>query len=114
MAQMTILINGHSYPVGCDDGQEAHLTAMAGEIEARVNSIKALGGQSGESRLLVLAALLMADELHDLKIEAEQLRKSRPQEALPAPRAGGEAALRRRLAKLADRAEAIALQLDER
>lgn len=111
MAQMTIRINGYAYVVGCDDGQEAHLTAMASEIEARVNSIKALGGQSGESRLLVLAALLMADELHDLKIEAEQLRNSRPGEA-PAPRPPGQAALRKRLAKLADRAEAIASQLD--
>lgn len=112
MAQMTIRINGYAYVVGCDDGQEAHLTAMAGEIEARVNSIKALGGQSGESRLLVLAALLMADELHDLKIEAEQLRASRPADA-PAPRpAAGQAALRKRLAKLAERAEAIASEID--
>lgn len=110
MAQMTIRINGYAYVVGCEDGQEAHLTAMANEIESRVNSIKALGGQSGESRLLVLAALLMADELHDLKLEAAQLRSARPQPAHAAP-AGGNPALRKRLAKLAERAEAIAGQL---
>ena len=109
MAQMTIRINGYAYVVGCDDGQEAHLTAMANEIEARVNSIKALGGQSGESRLLVLAALLMADELHDLKLEAAQLRATRP--AAEAKQGSGDAALRRRLARLAERAEAIAAQL---
>ena len=110
MAQMTIRINGYAYVVGCEDGQEEHLTAMAGEIEARVNSIKALGGQSGESRLLALAALLMADELHDLKKEAAELRAARP--------AGGgaeetkhDAALRRRLVKLAEKAEAIAGRL---
>jgi cell division protein ZapA len=112
MAQMTIRINGYAYVVGCEDGQEAHLTAMATEIESRVNSIKALGGQSGESRLLVLAALLMADELHDLKLEAAQLRTARPAPAgADATKPAGDAALRRRLAKLAERAEAIAGQL---
>ena len=60
MAQMTIRINGYAYTVGCEDGQEAHLQAMAEAVEKRIDSIKALGGQSGESRLLVLAALLMA------------------------------------------------------
>jgi cell division protein ZapA len=109
MAQMTIRINGYAYVVGCEDGQEAHLTAMASEIESRVNSIKALGGQSGESRLLVLAALLMADELHDLKIEAAQLRSARPDRGgAEGAKPGGDAALRRRLAKLAEKAEAIA------
>ena len=115
MAQMTIRINGYAYVVGCEDGQEAHLTAMANEIESRVNSIKALGGQSGESRLLVLASLLMADELHDLKLEAAQLRAARPAEHAAregAREAKPDAALRRRLAKLAERAEAIAGQMD--
>ncbi len=111
MAQMTIRINGYAYVVGCEDGQEAHLTAMATEIESRVNSIKALGGQSGESRLLVLAALLMADELHDVKLEAAQLRAARPAEHA-AREAKSDAALQRRLAKLAERAEAIAGQMD--
>ncbi len=67
MAQVTIRINGYAYIVGCEDGQEAHLERMATEIEQRVNSIKAIGGQSGEARLLMLAALLLADELHDTR-----------------------------------------------
>ena len=40
---------------------------MAGAIDARIDSVKAIGGQSGEARMLVLAALLMADELHDAR-----------------------------------------------
>ena len=67
MAQVTIRINGYAYIVGCEDGQEAHLERMAAEIEQRINSIKAIGGQSGEARLLMLAALLLADELHDTR-----------------------------------------------
>ena len=34
-------------------------------MDKRIASIKAIGPQSGEARLLVLAALLLADELHD-------------------------------------------------
>ena len=71
MPQVNVKINGYSYTVGCEEGQEQHLSAMSREVENRIDSIKALGSQSGEARLLVLAALLMADELHDLRIEAE-------------------------------------------
>ena len=74
MAQLTIKINGYAYTVGCDDGQEQHLQQMAAEVEQRIDSIKALGGQSGESRLLVLASLLMADELHDTRTTLANLQ----------------------------------------
>ena len=64
MAQVTLRINGYSYLVGCEDGQERHLEAMGEAVQSRIDSIKTLG-QTGEARLLVLAALLLADELHD-------------------------------------------------
>jgi cell division protein ZapA len=107
VAQVTIRINGYAYTVGCDDGQESHLMQMASSVEDRIDSIKAIGGQSGESRLLVLASLLMADELHDQTILLERLKAelSRGPEA--------EAESKRRLARLADRAEEIAQELEE-
>jgi cell division protein ZapA len=107
LAQLTIKINGYAYPVGCDDGQEHHLQQMAAEVEARVDSIKALGGQSGEARLLVLAALLMADEIHDLRRTVESLQ---PEQVFASP-ADSEA--KKRLARLADRAEEIAEGLEQ-
>ena len=106
MAQVTVKINGYSYVLGCEDGQEAHLLAMAEQIEARVENAKALG-QSGEAKLLVLAALLMADELHDLKMEAEAPGANRLK-APPAP----ERAEGGRLGMLAARAENIAAALE--
>jgi len=102
MAQVTIRINGYSYTVGCEDGQEEHLQLMAAEIEQRIGSIKAIGGQSGEARLLMLAALLLADELHDTRKTAAE----KPQPP-PAPDAEKRAKLRR----LAARAEEIAADL---
>ena len=123
MAQVSIKINGYAYTVGCEDGQEEHLQAMAAEIERRIAGIKALGGQSGEARLLLLAALLMADELHDLSAEMRASRAAvaagAPQGAFggafgtapdPAPRA--DPALGRRLNELAERAEEIAAALE--
>ena len=100
MAHVTIRVNGYTYTVGCEDGQEQHLTQMAAEIEQRITSIKAIGGQSGEARLLMLAALLLADELHD------QRQNAAPKEAKPE---GGER--RARLRRVAARAEEIAADL---
>lgn len=108
MAQVTVKINGYSYTLGCEDGQETHLTNMATDVQSRVDSIKALGGHSGEGRLLALAALLMADELHDLRVEAEHLRA---QTSKPAKTDAGSA---KRIAKLAAKAEDIANQLEIR
>jgi cell division protein ZapA len=101
VAQVTIKINGYAYTVGCEDGQESHLQAMAGEIEKRIDRVKALGGQSGESRLLVLAGLLMADELHDLA-----------RAPAPAPVQGRPVASGPELRALAERAEHIAATIE--
>ncbi len=102
MAQVTIRINGYAYTVGCEDGQETHLQQMAAEIEDRINSIKALGGQSGEARLLMLAALLLSDELHDL-------RQSKPPQPTQPPQPNPEK--QAKLRRLTARAEEIAADL---
>lgn len=107
MGQVTVRVGGYSHPVSCEDGQEAHLVALAAEVDKRVSSIKAMGGQFGESRLLLLAALLLADEVHDLKVAVAQAKGGAP--------AGGEAEdpkLAERLARIADRIEGIAQNLD--
>jgi cell division protein ZapA len=116
MAQVTVKINGFAYPVGCEDGQEAHLMAMAAQVDTRVESIKALGGNSGESRLLVLAALLMADEIHDLRVEVENLRAASirvGKKERPADAAKVDGDLLRKIGRLAGRAEAIADGLEQ-
>ncbi|HEX7390867.1 MAG TPA: cell division protein ZapA [Acidiphilium sp.] len=102
MAQVMIRINGYSYAVSCEDGQEAHLAEMASEIDKRISSIKAIGGQSGEARLLVLAGLLLADELHDTKGE---LAAAKTGKAAAAPERSA------RLRRIAARAEEIAADL---
>jgi len=104
MAQVTIRINGYAYTVGCEDGQESHLEQMAADIEQRISSIKAIGGQSGEARLLMLAALLLADELHDTR-SAQNHAPAAIAEPKPDPEK------RAKLRRLAARAEEIAADL---
>ena len=101
MAQVTVRINGYAYTIGCQDGEEAHLEAMAGEVERRIDTIKATAGPSGEARMLVMAALLMADDLYEMG------KAARGGQAVSAdPKLG------RRLGKLAKRAEEIAAELE--
>ncbi len=111
MAQVTIRINGYAYTVGCEDGQESHLEQMAEDIEERISSIKAIGGQSGEARLLMLASLLLADELHDTRRALDQAQTAAQLPATPAEKPDPEK--RAKLRRLAARAEEIAADLAE-
>jgi cell division protein ZapA len=114
MALVTVNINGFTHTVGCEDGQEAHLLAMAEAVDKRVGGLKELAGQGGESRLLTLAALMMEDEIHDLREALDAARaQSAPTAAPAAPQApAADPELPRRLLSLARRAEEIAAGLE--
>ena len=109
MAQVTVRINGFNYSVGCQDGEEQHLAAMAAEVERRIDSIKAVAGPSSEARMLVMAALLLADDLHETRAALTADRAAAP--AAPTD-AAAEARRERRLVRLAKRAEEIAAGLE--
>ncbi|MBR0647027.1 cell division protein ZapA [Plastoroseomonas hellenica] len=111
MAQVTVRIGGYSHPVSCQDGQEQHLQKMAAEVDRRVAALKAMGLQLGETRMLVLAALQLADETYDMRDELAALRAGAPAGA-PAPAAEPDPALAVRLAAVAERIEAIAGSLE--
>jgi cell division protein ZapA len=104
VAQVTLRINGYSYLVGCEDGQESHLKAMGDAVQTRIDSIKTLG-QTGEARLLMLAALLLADELHDKEAALHAGRQERP--AAPGVDPAFDAAVRRLALKAEEIAEAL-------
>ncbi len=113
MAQVTVRIGGYSHPVSCQDGQEQHLQKMAAEVDRRVAALKAMGLQLGETRMLVLAALQLADETYDMREELAALRAGAPvaAPAEPVP-AVPDPALALRLAEVAERIEAIAGSLE--
>lgn len=67
MAQVTIEVNGRPYTVGCEDGQENNLVELASLFDRQVRQVSASVGQLGETRLFLMGALLLADELADAR-----------------------------------------------
>ncbi|RUT24615.1 cell division protein ZapA [Asaia sp. W19] len=111
MAQISLRLNGYSYTIGCQDGEERYLQELAKQVERRIERVRSLGTQGGESWTLVMAALLMADELHDL---AKEILPSTTSERVQrADRIITEnEALEQKLNLLAERAEGIAGELE--
>lgn len=72
MSNVQIDINGRRYGIGCDDGQEEHITKLARHFDNHVRNLAQSVGQIGEQRLFLMAALLLADESHDLKMRLDQ------------------------------------------
>jgi cell division protein ZapA len=67
MGHVTAKINGRSYRLHCEDGQEERLTLVADYLKDKVDELIGQFGQVGEDRLLAMAALLIADELFDAR-----------------------------------------------
>ena len=72
MAQVNVTINGRHYRMGCEDGQEDHVTHLAEEIDNRIEALRGAHGEIGDQRLTVMAALTVADELSE---QAQKLRR---------------------------------------
>ena len=72
MAQVIIQVNGRPYSVGCEDGQENHLTELARHFDRQVRTVSQEVGQLGETRLFLMGALLLADELTDVQARLTQ------------------------------------------
>jgi cell division protein ZapA len=70
LAQVDVSVNGQSYRIACEDGQEDRLVDLAAMVDEKVLGLVNQIGQVGSNRLLVMAALIIADELVDLKNEA--------------------------------------------
>ena len=65
MAQVIVEIGGRNYPLACKEGGEAHLLALAGIIDDKAKGLSASLGTMSETRLLLMSALMIADELHE-------------------------------------------------
>jgi cell division protein ZapA len=105
MASVTLEIGGNRYNVACRDGEEAHLASLAAIVDAKANDARGAVGGVSEVRQLVLAALLLADEL----MEAREASPAPPQTA-PQPRISPET--EKALAKIAEYAESVAARLE--
>ena len=67
MAQVDITVNNQNFLIACEDGQEDRLMDLSKIVDDKVGELTAQVGQVGQTRLLVMAALVIADELVDLR-----------------------------------------------
>lgn len=67
MAQVTVTIGGRVYRLACNEGEEPHLETLARQIDAKISQIRGSFGEIGDQRLVVMAALTVADELSEAR-----------------------------------------------
>lgn len=103
MPDLEIIVNGRPYTIRCNDGEEAHVTRLAGELDARAKQLRHGVGPIDEARLLVMVALILADELHEV-------RSVPPSAAIPAAAVDADG-MARAIDVLAARIEAVAARL---
>lgn len=65
MATVDVTVGGRQYQLACEDGQEAHLASVAAMVDAEARALAKQIGVMGEARLLLMAALMIADKLKD-------------------------------------------------
>lgn len=65
MSNLTLAIGGRSFTIACADGEESHIETLGRLIDEKVSASGATG--QTESRMLLYAALMLADEVVDLQ-----------------------------------------------
>jgi cell division protein ZapA len=75
MSQVSVTINGRQFRMACEDGQEAHLMNLARELDVRIESLRGKFGEIGDTRLTVMAALTVADELAEMSSRIKRLEE---------------------------------------
>ena len=73
MPQVSVTINGRQFRVACEDGEEARVTHLAEDLDARIVQLRGRFGEIGDTRLTVMAALALADELSEVKEKLQRL-----------------------------------------
>lgn len=110
MGQVVVKVNGRDFPLSCADGQEPRIRRLAQYVDAKIGEFSKTIGQVGEARLILLAALVIADELSDANEALQQERNRARAAAVPAGEPGEAAASGIR--NIAERIEAIAARIE--
>ncbi|WP_421846959.1 cell division protein ZapA [Novosphingobium sp.] len=114
MSNVTLTIGGRPYTVSAPDGEESHIEMLGRMVAERVASGGGSAGQS-ETRMLLFAALMLADELHELHRQMPPPIAEAPESApeSQAEPAQPTAEVLARIETLAARVEKLAAHLEE-
>ena len=117
MSQVSVTINGRQFRMACEDGQEGHLMNLARELDNRIDKLRTKFGEIGDTRLTVMAAITVADELSEAaqrikRLEEELAALQNAQVALSDRNKAAQAAIATALSKAAERVENITKALN--
>ena len=117
MSQVSVTINGRQFRMACEDGQEGHLMNLARELDNRINNLRNKFGEIGDTRLTVMAAITVADELSEAgqrikRLEEELAALQNAQVAISDRNKAAQAAIAVALSKAAERVENITKALN--
>src|SRR5262245_768373 len=110
MGQVTVVLNGRTYRLECGEGEESHLIALAAYLATHVEDMKRKFGQVGDDRLILMASLLVTDELWELRREMEAMKATLA--AARRDRSVADESAKSAKADLAGRIEAVADRLE--
>jgi cell division protein ZapA len=118
MSQVNVTINGRQLRMACEDGQEDHLVNLARELDTRISGLRTKFGEIGDTRLTVMAAITVADELAEaglrIKKLEEELAASQDARTVASDRTkSAQAAVAIALSTAAERIEGIAKKLNQ-
>ena len=91
MATVTVEINGRPYAVGCADGQEDRVRILGKQFDTSVRQVAGDVGHVGDIRLFLMAALMLADELHEARLALQNGVPAVPSTAAGPPGGDGVA-----------------------
>jgi cell division protein ZapA len=66
LSRVTVTINGRRFRMACEQGQEAHVRRLAGDLDQRIGRLRGEFGEIGNTQLTVMAALTISDELVEM------------------------------------------------
>lgn len=117
MAQVAVTIGGKTYRIACDEGDEPRLVALADVVDSQLESMRRRFGEIGDRRLLIMAAVSIADELVEASRRVRDLEsRLEGREAEASAAAGGNEDWVERIAAgievAAERIERVASALD--
>jgi cell division protein ZapA len=81
MPTIEVLVNGRRHAVQCGHGEEARVRQLASYVDRRIAELARGQTQVGDARLLLMASLVVADELSDAFDEIKRLRASLDQQS---------------------------------
>ena len=118
MTQVSVTINGRQFRMACEDGQEGHLVNLARELDARIGALRTKFGEIGDTRLTVMAAITVADELAEAgarikRLEEEIALLQNAQVATSDHNKAAQAAIASALGAAAERVEGITKRLNQ-